>query len=119
MDRALEMVGRTTLPVALLSLGADLDLGRLRAELGPALGVAALKLAVYPAVVWWGLSRLGLYGVPLQAVVLVAASPTAVVSFVMAREMQGDDRLAGAVVIGTTLLSLATTVAWLLLFHVT
>jgi len=119
VDRSLELVGRTALPLALLALGADLDPGRLRLELGPALGVASVKLIVYPALVWAGLHHLGMEGTALQAPVLLAASPTAVVSFIMAREMGGDGRLAGAIVIGTTLLSLVTVVGWLLCFHVT
>ena len=49
---------------------------------------------------------------------LLAATPTAVVSYVMAQEMQGDEQLAGAMVIGTTLLSLPTSILWLLLLGV-
>jgi predicted permease len=43
------------------------------------------------------------------------ACPTAVVSYIMAREMEGDAPLAGAIILGTTALSLATLVGWLAL----
>jgi len=117
LDRPVEMVARTALPLALITLGAGLDLGRLRAELAPALAVSAVKLVVYPAIVWLWLRELGLTGAALQTPVLLVASPVAVVSFIMAREMKGDERLAGAIVIGSTLLSVLTTVGWLMLFR--
>lgn len=113
LDRPLEMVGRTALPLALVCLGAGLDLGRLRADVGPALAVSACKLVVYPALIWVWLRELGLRGADLQLPVILIASPVAVVSFIMAKEMQGDERLAGAIVIGSTLLSVVTTVGWL------
>ncbi len=113
LDRPVEMVARTALPLALLCLGAGLDLGRLRADVGPALLVSACKLVLYPALVWWALRAIGLRGADLQLPVILMASPVAVVSFIMAKEMHGDERLAGAIVIGSTLLSVVSTVGWL------
>lgn len=115
---AMDLVGGTALPLALVSVGAGLDLGRLRRELPGAMSTCALKLGLYPALVYFGLRALGLEGIALQAPVLLAATPTAVVSYVMAQEMQGDEQLAGAMVIGTTLLSLPTSILWLLLLGV-
>ena len=113
LDRPVEMVGRTALPLALVCLGAGLDVRRLRADVVPTLLVSACKLILYPGLVWLGLRRLGMSGADLQLPVILMASPVAVVSFIMAKEMQGDERLAGAIVIGSTLLSVVTTVAWL------
>jgi predicted permease len=118
VDQALDLIGRTALPMALIAVGAGLDLGRLRSELGPALAVAAGKLIAYPALVYLALRALGIAGMELHVPVLILAAPTAVVSYIMAREMEGDERLAAAIVIGTTLASLGTTVAWLAYFHV-
>ncbi len=118
LDRALQLVGRTAMPVALLTVGADLDLRRLRGDLGPALLVALIKLVVYPGLVLLGLRWLGLSGTDLTVPLLIMASPTAVVSYVMAREMKGDAELAGAIVIGTTSLSLLTYIGWLALVGV-
>jgi len=113
LDSPVEMVGRTALPLALICLGAGLDLSRLRADVWPALLVSAFKLIVYPAIIWFWLRELGLSGPALQLPVILIASPVAVVSFIMAKEMKGDERLAGALVIGSTLLSVFTTVGWL------
>jgi predicted permease len=117
IDRSLEAIGRIAMPLALLSVGADLDIRKLRSELGPASLVAFIKLAVYPGLVYLGLTELGVTGVDLQFPVLIMASPTAVVSYIMAVEMKGDGRLASAIVIGTTLGSLVTISAWLAFFR--
>ncbi|MBD3219611.1 AEC family transporter [bacterium] len=117
LDRALGLVGRTALPLALLTVGADLDFRDLRGDVVSTGAVALVKLIVYPGLVALALLALGLRGPALAAPVLLMASPTAVVSFVMAREMRGDHRLASSIVIGTTLASLVTYTAWLVVLR--
>ena len=113
LDRALALVGRSALPLALLVLGADLDFRRLRENLGLTTLIALGKLIVYPGLAWLGLRALGYEGLQLAAPVLILASPTAVVSHLMAREMNGDTRLAAAIIVGTTAASLLTYLGWL------
>ncbi len=115
-DRTLDLVGRIAMPLALLSVGASLDFGRLRSEVGPAATVCFLKLVAYPALVYAGLYLIGIRGVELEVPVLIMAAPTAVVSYIMAQEMKGDEQLAAAIVIGTTIASLFTISAWLFFF---
>lgn len=117
LDRSLDLVGKTATPLALLSVGAALDLKKLRADLGPAALIAAFKLILYPAAVFLALYFLGLRGLPLKVPVLLFAAPTAVVSSIMAREMKGDDRLASSLVVGSTLASLLTISAWVACFQ--
>lgn len=118
VDVSLDLVGRTALPLALISVGAALDLRRLRHELVLTALVSLLKLGVYPALVWMGLSALGVTGLALKTVVLIAATPTAVASYVMSVEMGGDEQLAAALIIGTTLAALPATVIWLLVLGI-
>ena len=113
LDVSLDLVGRTALPLALISVGAALDLRRLRHELPITSVVVLLKLGVYPALVWLGLSWLGITGMQLKAVVLIAATPTAVASYVMSVELGGDEQLSAALIIGTTMASLPAIVLWL------
>jgi predicted permease len=115
-DRSFELIGRIAMPVALLTVGADLDLKKLKAEIGPASFAALVKLIVYPGVVYIGLRSLGVEGMALQFPVLIMAAPTAVVSYIMALEMKGDGRLAAAIVIATTLGSMLTISGWLVFF---
>ncbi len=117
VDRFLEMVGRIALPLALISVGVGLDFGQLRAELAVTSAVGVLKLIVYPAAVWLGLRAVGLQGLAVDVPVLLMAAPTAVTSYIMAREMNGDEHLAGAIVIGTTVASLVSYMGWLLVLR--
>jgi predicted permease len=117
LNKSLDLVGRTALPLALISVGAGLAFSKLRSELTGSLAISVVKLIVYPAAVYAGLSMLKVEGVDLEVPVLLMASPTAVVSYIMAKEMDGDERLAGAIVIATTTVSMLTISAWLVLFR--
>ena len=117
LDRGVKMGSDLATPLALLVVGASLDLKRVRSELGPALLVSACKLLLYPAAACAALYALGLRGMSIEIPIILLASPTAVVSHIMAREMNGDDQLAGAIVIGSTLLSLFSISGWLAFFH--
>jgi len=119
LDRSLELVGRIAMPLALISVGASLDFRKLRSEIRPAVLIAAIKLVVYPGLVYIGLRFLDVPVLEQQYTVLVMAAPTAVVSCIMAREMNGDENLASAIVIGTTIASLVTITAWLAFFRFT
>lgn len=118
IDRTLALVGRIAAPLGLICVGAGLDFGKLRAEM-PSLALpAAMKLIVYPLIVFLGLRSQGLAGIDLGVPVLITACPTAVVSYIMAREMRGSDQLAGAIVIATTVASLITLLIWLAVLRV-
>lgn len=117
LTRALDLVGKTALPLALISVGAGLEFGRLRAEVTASALVSLVKLIVYPALVYAGLSMMHYEGVALEVPVLLMATPTAVVSYIMAKEMNGDERLAGAIIIGSTSASILTISAWLVFFR--
>jgi predicted permease len=118
LDDTLRLLGQIAMPGALLTVGADLDFRRLQGDLAAAAGVALLKLLVYPALVLLALRALGLQGTALGVPVLIMASPTAVVSYIMAQEMQGDGKLAGAIIIGTTSASLLTYILWLAILRI-
>ncbi len=117
-DRSLELIGAIALPLALFSSGASIDLGKLRADGRAAAWVALVKLVVHPGLVYLGLCWAGLEGAALACPVLVMGAPTAVVSSVMAREMKGDEPLAAAIVIGSTLGSLFSLSGWIWLLRV-
>jgi predicted permease len=89
----------------------------MRAEIAGSMIVSVMKLVVYPALVYAGLRMLNVKGVDLEVPVLLMATPTAVVSYIMAKEMDGDERLAGAIIIGSTTASIFTISAWLVLFR--
>ena len=117
LSRSLGLVGQTAAPLGLLCVGAGLDFRQLRAEWPATAGAAIIKLVIYPSLILILLRAAGLTGLALSVPVLICACPTAVISYVMAREMRGDEHLAGAIVIGTTVTALATLVGWLLILR--
>lgn len=112
-DRTLALLGRTAAPLALLTVGAGLEFDRLRGDIGTTTIVSTVKNILYPALILVGLRLVGLEGLELAAPLMVMASPGAVMSYVMTRELGGDEKLAGAIVIGSTLLSVVTITGWL------
>jgi len=118
IDRSLELVGRTAAPLGLLTVGAGLDFRKLHGQVPLTILATTVKLAIHPALVFLVLRVIGLSGLALGVPVLIAACPTAVVSYIMAREMHGDRELAAAIVIGTTTASLLTLFVWLALLGV-
>lgn len=118
IDRSLELVGRTAAPLGLLTVGAGLDFRKLHGQVPLTILATTVKLAIHPALVFLVLRVIGLSGFALGVPVLIAACPTAVVSYIMAREMHGDRELAAAIVIGTTTASLLTLFVWLALLDV-
>ncbi|SFB82365.1 hypothetical protein SAMN05660443_0361 [Marinospirillum celere] len=92
-----------TLPLALLCIGAALDLRALRATSKAALTSTAYKLILLPLPMVFGAWLLGYEGMTLGVLFLVFSCPTAAASYVMARAMGGNAVLAANIVALTTL----------------
>jgi len=102
-------------PGALLALGAQLEMAQWR-RMWRSLGVAAaIKLLIMPLGGWWLLKLLGATPLETAVGVLMLAAPTAVASHSVAAELGGDVELSSSCVLVTTVLSVATYVAWVLL----
>lgn len=97
-----------TLPLALLCIGAALDLKALRATSSLALKATAYKLLLLPIPMVFGAWLLGYEGMTLGVLFLVFSCPTAAASYVMARAMGGNAVLAANIVALTTLFGTLT-----------
>lgn len=104
----LDLLGRATIALGLLCVGAAIDLGPLRRAGVTVLSTSAVKLLVAPALAFAACLALGLTGAPMVAAVLCMAAPLAPSSYILARQMGGDATLAANLVTATTLLSLVT-----------
>jgi predicted permease len=105
---ALRYLGDGLIPVALISLGAQLA-ERVEVRDATALTVAVvLRLVAAPLLMVGIVKLLGLSGVLAQTLILGAAAPTAVNTVVLAIELQVNPSLASAIVLVTTLLSAVT-----------
>jgi hypothetical protein len=115
LNTFLDILGDLAMPGALLALGGQLRLERLRADLRATAFSTVLKLLVCPAVGFAALRWLGVDPVGMMVGTLLLAAPTAVASLAVAQGMDGDLDLAAAAVMATTLASFPALVAWGLL----
>lgn len=113
VDRTLQLVSQMALPLALLVIGASLSFGLIRRETVLVTISGMLKLIMLPAIGWGGFTLLSISpGEYLPALILLA-SPTATIVYVMGSEMQGDPDLATAAISMSTLASALTFSIWL------
>ncbi len=106
--RSFGAVGQMALPLALLGIGASLRLDALRDGWLPAAACSLIKVAAAP-VIGYAVSRaMGLPDEHLLIAVIFLGCPTAVVSWVMAEQLDGDKHLAAGGVVLSTLLSMVT-----------
>lgn len=104
----LSILGRATLALGLLAVGAGLEPVALHRAL-PVLAAAALGRLVLEPMIAIGLARaMGLDGVALGVVALCAAVPTASSAYILARLMGGDAELTAAIVTLNTVLACLT-----------
>lgn len=108
LHRSLEALSRIALPLALLSIGGSLMVVPVKGRIGSALAASLVKVAAAPVA---GLAvglALGIdRGIMLVALIYLAC-PTAAASYVLARQLGGDEALAASTVVISTLLSLVS-----------
>ncbi len=105
LDRTLEALGGAAVPIALLCIGGALATPGARAPRTAVFSAALLKTAALPALVWFLAPVFQLHAAEFQVALVLAASPTAAASYVMAVQMQGDEALAGRAIVLSTLLA--------------
>ncbi len=96
------------MPLALLAIGGSLHMERLKQDWKIALSATGIKLIVGPLLLTLLAVYLGFRGQDLGIAFLLFATPTAVSSFIMAKAMGNNSRLAGNIVLMTTLGSVVT-----------
>jgi len=97
-----------TLPLALLGIGGSLDFKQIKKDARLAMVATLLKIVIIPATIAVLAFRLGLSGQDLGVVFLLFATPSAILSFVMAEAMGCNSELAGNIIVMTTLGSVIT-----------
>ncbi|MFC0269203.1 AEC family transporter [Kushneria aurantia] len=97
-----------TLPLALISIGGTMSVAAIREASGVALGASLMKLVWVPLAFTALAALIGFGGRELVMLFIFLSSPSAAASFVMARAMGGNARLAANVIAVTTLCSSLT-----------
>ncbi len=96
------------LPVALIGIGASMNIKNIRKASRLAFYSSLLKLVVLPCAALPAAILLGFEEEELGIIFILFACPTAIVSFIMAEAMGGNSRLAGNIVVLTTIASVIT-----------
>jgi predicted permease len=104
IERTLAAIGQMALPLALICIGGTLHTTRLRGSLGWAFIGSVMKVALVPLIglvlAWW----VGLSEDHTRIVLILLACPTASVSYVLVRQLQGDEALASSMIVISNLL---------------
>ena len=104
----LDGLGSLALPLALLSVGASLQMDVSSLDLGATGSIVALKNGCMPILTWMVFSLLGADPSTFTASVVMLGTPTAVSTFVYADELGGDGQFASVNVFATTLVSMGS-----------
>ena len=106
VDAGLGILGEFALPLALLGVGASLEVDAGALDPGATGSVVALKVAVMPALAFGVFTLLAASQAAVATAVLMFGMPSAVSTYVYANELGGDARFASVNVFATTVASL-------------
>jgi predicted permease len=113
IGRSLDILSDLALPLALLIIGASLSFDMAQSRLKAVLSTSMLKLILLPAIGYLLYRVCGLMPETYLPGIILLASPTATVTYVMAKQMKGDSDFAVAAISLNTLLSAVTFTIWL------
>lgn len=113
LERCLAILSGMSLPLALLIIGGSLTFDLLKSRWAPLAASAGLKLLVMPALGLAACRYLDIGAADFIPALILLATPSATVSYVMAHEMGGDADFAVGAISASTLLSFATISFWL------
>lgn len=99
------------LPLALIGIGGSLNFANIKKASGLAFTSSAIKIILIPLVLTFGAYEIGYTGVELGIMFILFACPTAIVSFIMAEAMGANSKLAGNIVLISTIGSVFTIAA--------
>jgi hypothetical protein len=104
LTNALELIGQMAIPVMLITLGvavARLETG----DMGRAVWLSAVKVAVCAAAAWGAARWFGLAPVPSAVLIVQISTPVAVTSYLLAEKYGHDAQPVAGLVVASTLLS--------------
>lgn len=114
VDRSLDILSGMALPMALLLIGASLSFKMIHHRIFPVFFSSALKLLLLPALALLFYTALAERADNYLPGLILLASPTATIVYVMAQEMKNDTQLAVATISLSTLLSVLTFSFWIM-----
>lgn len=114
VESTLVSISGIATPLALIMLGASINLKATAKNLVPLIWGICSKLIIIPAIcLSLAAFVFGFRGAEFAILISLFATPAAVSSFTMAQQMGGDDELAGQIVMFGTVLSVLTMFVWI------
>jgi hypothetical protein len=111
--KAMEDLAKVTTPLALILLGGSFHFSATRQCWRQVLAGVTGRLVIVPLVFLPISILLGFRDVRLAGLLALYASPSAVSSFTMAKQMEGDSELAGQLVVYSSAFSILTMFLWI------
>ena len=108
INLTIEFLAELALPLALIGIGGSLNLQNIKKASGLAFTSSAIKIILIPLLLTLGALHFGFRGIELGIMFVLFASPTAIVSFIMAEAMGANSKLAGNIVLISTVASVFT-----------
>lgn len=118
LEKSMKAISIATTPLALIVLGASFTIQSAISDIKNLMLCVLGRLVFMPLFVVTGAVLLGLRNVELASLMSMSISPTAIASYSMAQQMNGDGELAGNAVIFSTGLSIFTMFLWIYCFKV-
>ena len=113
VQRSLDILSGLALPMALLIIGASISFQEIHHKIKWVLSSSTIKLFLMPGLGYVAYRALGFPPGEYLPGLILLASPSATISYVMAKEMRGDPDLAVIAISTSTLLSSLTYTFWL------
>ncbi len=115
IDKTISNLAVMASSLALISLGASFEGKKALAKIKPTIAASMIKLIILAAVFLPIAVYLGFRDQKLIAIVIMFASPCTPTAYIMAKNMHGDETLAGSIVVVTTFFSAITMTIWIYL----
>jgi len=111
INSTIGFLSELALPLALVGIGGSLNLQNIKKASGLAFTSSAIKVILVPLILTLGAYYFGFRGIDFGIMFVLFASPTAIVSFIMAEAMGSNSKLAGNIVLISTVASVFTIAA--------
>ena len=104
LEKTTTYLSNTVFALSLTSLGSTITLRALRGKLRYSLTASVMKLIVIPVLLVAVGVMCGFRGIDLSVIFILCGAPTAVSSYIMAKNMKSDHELAAQILLLTTLM---------------
>ncbi|MCC5809024.1 MAG: AEC family transporter [Ectothiorhodospiraceae bacterium] len=104
-QRTLAAIGQMALPLALLCIGGTLYTSRIRGNISWAVAGALMKVALVPAMGFLLALWIGLSAEQTRIALILLACPTASASYILVKQMNGNEALASGIIVISNLLA--------------